>query len=312
MKTLEHKDLTIVFDSALSKDLKPRCMRGYASTWDLDQGGDVIRKGAFKNSLIMRHQLPMAVYGSSNLRFLYDHDTCIGRIEDIQEDDQGLLVTAYFSETTKGNDIYTLVKDRALSKMSIGFFVINASYDFETGIRYIEEADLIEASIVKFPMNEATEILEVRGIVEDHTPVTMDDKIENLLSAYHEIKAGKEISNANRRKLLGVINSLCELISMSTPSDEDTQDQMKDENQTQPSPSQEGQDLEEEDDAEDSTEEEGESISIEITLSDPLEELENNSENKKGEAKSTDNIETIKLAVATFSRQLLASLENLK
>jgi HK97 family phage prohead protease len=92
-------------------DEKDGIFEGYASTWDVDEGGDQIVKGAFTKTIGER---------GSKIRLLYQHRDPIGKPIELKEDDRGLFVRAKISDTALGRDVLTLIRDGALDSMSIG------------------------------------------------------------------------------------------------------------------------------------------------------------------------------------------------
>jgi HK97 family phage prohead protease len=134
---------------------------GYASVFEnTDLGNDVIKTGAFRRSLKKR--------GVMGVKLLYQHksDMPIGVFESIKEDKQGLYVKGKLAlKTTAGRDAYELLKMGALDAMSIGFRANpeEVSYDKRTNKRMIGEVDLMEISLVTFPMNPQAKIRSVKG-----------------------------------------------------------------------------------------------------------------------------------------------------
>ena len=63
---------------------------------------------------------PGSVDAAGALLF-YGHDKPIGRITAAQDTPEGVLIRATISETSLGNDVYQLLRDGVLTKMSIGF-----------------------------------------------------------------------------------------------------------------------------------------------------------------------------------------------
>lgn len=128
---------------------------GYASTFgNLDQGGDVMCKGAFVNSLA--HRVP---------RLLWQHDTTepIGKVLHLDEDEHGLRGEFKLSRTVRGHDAYQLLKDGALDSMSIGYIPEEQDFDEKSGIRQLKSVDLLEISLVSIPMNEEARITAVKA-----------------------------------------------------------------------------------------------------------------------------------------------------
>jgi HK97 family phage prohead protease len=129
---------------------------GYASLYTVaDQQNDVVLPGAFAASLRdwqARKRLPS---------LLWQHDTTqpIGRINRIVDNAKGLLIEGVlFFALKQGFEASTLVKERALDGLSIGFQVAKSTKDPRTGNRLIQEAVLWEVSLVTFPANLKTRI----------------------------------------------------------------------------------------------------------------------------------------------------------
>ena len=134
---------------------------GYASVFNnTDLGNDVIKNGAFLKSIKKR--------GPKNVKLLYQHksDMPIGVYDSIKEDDKGLYVKGRLAlKTTAGRDAYELLKMGALDGLSIGFRANpdQVSYDKRSRKRIIKEVDLMEISLVTFPMNPKAKIQSVKG-----------------------------------------------------------------------------------------------------------------------------------------------------
>ena len=133
-------------------------VEGYAAVFDsvTDLGWmkEVIDRKAFDGAdmsdIVMKYNhedsvLPMARTRGGSLQFNID--------------DHGLLIRAKLPETTVNKDIFTLIKEGILSKMSFAFTVKNEEYDYETDTRRILQFDKIfDVSVVDVPAYEATEI----------------------------------------------------------------------------------------------------------------------------------------------------------
>lgn len=134
---------------------------GYASVFEnTDLGNDVIKTGAFTKSLRKR--------GVKGVKLLYQHktDMPIGVFESIKEDEHGLVVKGKLAlKTQAGQEAYELLKMGALDAMSIGFRANpdEVSYDKRTNKRMIGEVDLMEISLVTFPMNPQAKVRSVKG-----------------------------------------------------------------------------------------------------------------------------------------------------
>jgi len=134
---------------------------GYGSVFgNKDLGNDVIEKGAFAKSLRRRK--------AKGVKLLYQHksDMPIGVFDEIKEDEHGLVVKGRLAlKTQAGAEAYELLKMGALDGLSIGFRVNpkEVSYDKRGGKRIIKEVDLMEVSLVTFPMNPQATVRSVKG-----------------------------------------------------------------------------------------------------------------------------------------------------
>ncbi len=134
---------------------------GYGSVFgNKDLGNDVIEKGAFVKSLKKRKPY--------QVKLLYQHktDMPIGVFDEIKEDEHGLQVKGRLAlKTQAGQEAYELMKMGALDGLSIGFRVNpkEVSYDKRSNKRIIKEVDLMEVSLVTFPMNPKATVLSVKG-----------------------------------------------------------------------------------------------------------------------------------------------------
>jgi HK97 family phage prohead protease len=137
-----------------------RSFEGYGSVFGVkDSYADVVAKGAFAHTLEGRNRAGRAP------ALLWQHDPSmpIGVYTDMREDDTGLFVKGRFSRTTKGDEAYELLKDGALSGLSIGFTTTKSSMDEKSGIRTLTEIDLWEVSLVTFPANQAARVTAVKS-----------------------------------------------------------------------------------------------------------------------------------------------------
>jgi Escherichia/Staphylococcus phage prohead protease len=128
---------------------------GYASTFgNVDEGGDVVLRGAFSNSLARR--VP---------RLLWQHDMHepIGKVIGLTEDDRGLHGEFKLSRTTRGHDAYQLLRDGAIDSMSIGYIPEDQEFDEKSGIRQLKAVELLEISLVSIPMNGEARITAVKA-----------------------------------------------------------------------------------------------------------------------------------------------------
>jgi HK97 family phage prohead protease len=156
----EIKKLT--FHSEVKANDDKGTFTGYGSIFgNEDQGSDIMQKGAFTKSLESRP--------ASKVKLLYQHktDEPIGVFENMFEDEKGLFVKGRLAMgTQKGREAYELLKMGALDGMSIGFKADPEKQGYnenKRGTRTLKEVDLMEISLVTFPMNERALIENVKA-----------------------------------------------------------------------------------------------------------------------------------------------------
>lgn len=120
---------------------------------------------------------------------VYQHADPIGTITATRETDAGLEIDAHISETSRGDEVYTLIKDGVLKSMSIGFELQESREDTVDGIPVttVTKARAIEFSVVLNPAYSDAKINEVRST---------DDK-ENRMSEIADLQA--QITDLERR-----------------------------------------------------------------------------------------------------------------
>jgi HK97 family phage prohead protease len=132
---------------------------GYASTFNNeDLGRDVVMPGAFAKSLQRRP--------AGKVKMLRQHDSSepIGVWLDLAEDRKGLAAKGkLILDTVKGRETLALMRAGALDGMSIGFRTLKDHMDRAKGVRFLDEVDLAEISIVTFPMNPRATVSAVKG-----------------------------------------------------------------------------------------------------------------------------------------------------
>ena len=120
---------------------------GYASVFDhVDRGGDIVRRGAFADSLAARKMVPL----------LWQHrpDQRIGHIEMLQEDVRGLRIIGCVTHPKAA----ALVKRGALAGLSFGYRVEQAR---GADPRELVALDLAEVSLVVQPMQPLARVIAV-------------------------------------------------------------------------------------------------------------------------------------------------------
>jgi hypothetical protein len=134
---------------------------GYASVFGVvDQGMDVVERGAFAKSL-----------GSGRkVKMLWQHNMAepIGIWDEIREDERGLYVKGrLLKDVQKGREAMALLKAGAIDSMSIGYRTIEAVPEANGRVRKLTEVDLFEVSLVTFPMLPDAKVTAVKSITTE-------------------------------------------------------------------------------------------------------------------------------------------------
>ncbi|MES1199397.1 MAG: HK97 family phage prohead protease [Pseudomonadota bacterium] len=119
-------------------------LEGYAALFGVaDLAGDVIRAGAFRGCLARRTD-PLPLLAEHEPRLL------AGYWQEVREDGRGLFVRGSLRFDLPGASRARRLLERGVDGLSIGFVPIVAHKS--AGGRVLEEIDLLEVSLVTFPM----------------------------------------------------------------------------------------------------------------------------------------------------------------
>ena len=109
----------------------------------------------------------------TDVKLFYGHEEPIGKLIEGRDSEEGFEIIAKISDTARGNEVRTLLKDGVLNKFSVGFVPVDSERDGSTVIR--KAVSLREVSVVPFPAYAGATIQEVR---EDETPTeTIEEEI---------------------------------------------------------------------------------------------------------------------------------------
>lgn len=194
----------------------PGTFEGFGSTFgNVDEGGDVILKGAFVDALpdfLERGFVPVS------------HDWMglpIATIADAKETDDGLWFSAEFHSTSHAQEARTVMRER----MERGKFVgLSIGYlpDYDDGVEYRDDGvrvlkkikELAEISFVTVPMNRQAGVSAVKG------NLSFADEYDTALAAVEgfvsrarsladlRVKEGRVLSAANRDRLATIRDSM--------------------------------------------------------------------------------------------------------
>lgn len=131
-----------------------------AAFGNTDLAGDILSASSCDATL---RQLNAAPYSARFLLpLLYQHDRTrpLGGFATLEATSRGLAFKAHINlETTLGRETMSLVRQGALSGMSIGF-VAEKSHVGRDGVRVLERITLLEGSVVTLPANPLARITE--------------------------------------------------------------------------------------------------------------------------------------------------------
>lgn len=176
-------------------------IRGIASTFEKDRGDDIVMPQAFGET-IMRHK-----EGNRPIRMLFQHwtDNIIGAfpIDRVEITSQGLQVEGEINlEVQRGRETYSLIKQGALSDLSIGFSVLDE--EFKNGVRFINKLELWEISVVAEPMNVNANITEVkRAVPFQDLPLASEDRAWDSSAAIQRVRTftdSEEVPSSRYRR----------------------------------------------------------------------------------------------------------------
>jgi hypothetical protein len=128
---------------------------GYCSTFgNVDLGGDVVERGAFRATLA----------SGNPVRFQFNHDSSqiLGVPLELREDAKGLFGVFRISRTRLGEDIHTLLVDKAITAYSIGYLPVDHERDRD-GVRHLKAVELLEVSLVAHGMNPAAVVTAAKA-----------------------------------------------------------------------------------------------------------------------------------------------------
>lgn len=112
---------------------------------------------------------PGAIESVEDVKLFYGHEDPIGKVLEGKDTEAGFEIRARVSETPKGDEVLTLMRDGVLNKFSVGFFPVESERDGSVIIR--KKVDLREVSVVAIPAFAGANITEVREEQAQSEPV---------------------------------------------------------------------------------------------------------------------------------------------
>ena len=151
---------------------------GYGSVFNVvDSWDDIVAPGAFTKSL-----QSLASKGRS-VPILWQHDTenPIGVWSGLKEDSVGLFGDGalWLDDAPSAKLAYKGMQSRAITGLSIGYITRSANFDENTGVRTLNELELIEISVVTNPANDEARITNFKSRLAEGALTARD--FENIL-----------------------------------------------------------------------------------------------------------------------------------
>jgi HK97 family phage prohead protease len=175
MGTDEHVQLTVPIEWKAADD-GTGSVEGLAAVFgNVDLGGDLIVKGAFKRTLDQwaksKGRIPLV---DGHLKD--SATTLLGSVERAKETDKGLWFRARFSSDPGAQSVRTKALEGHLNGVSIGWLPVPGKVRFEQGedgelVRILGEVKLFEISLTPIPMNPEARLASVKSAQSAKTAI---------------------------------------------------------------------------------------------------------------------------------------------
>ena len=129
---------------------------------------------------------PGAIDSVEDVKLFYGHEEPIGKVISGRETEAGYEITAKVSNTARGEEVLTLMRDGVLNKFSVGFMPIEQDRDGSLITRTL--VDLKEVSVVPFPAFAGANITEVREDQQDVEALETQTEERDLMSENMELE----------------------------------------------------------------------------------------------------------------------------
>jgi uncharacterized protein len=139
-------------------DEKNSIVKGYGSYFgNKDADNDIIMRGAYQKTI---------KENGERVKYLYQHNMMqpIGKMNELYEDEKGLVFVAEIPKTSLGKDVIELMKAGIITENSVGILPI-VKQD-KGDYRELKEVKLFEISAVTLAANDQAKIMDVKGEVE--------------------------------------------------------------------------------------------------------------------------------------------------
>ena len=119
-----------------------------------DADNDVIMRGAYQKTI---------QENGNRVKYLYQHNMMqpIGKMNELYEDEKGLMFVAEIPKTQLGKDVIELMKAGVITENSVGILpIVKAD---KGDYRELKEVKLFEISAVTLAANDQAKIMDVKG-----------------------------------------------------------------------------------------------------------------------------------------------------
>lgn len=129
---------------------------------------------------------PGAIDSVEDVKLFYGHEEPIGKVVEGRDTEDGFEIVARVSDTPRGNEVLTLMRDGVLNKFSVGFIPVESQRDGSTITR--TKVSLKEVSVVPFPAFSGANITEVREEQPQAELAESPDQERNSMSENIELE----------------------------------------------------------------------------------------------------------------------------
>ena len=173
---------------------------GYASVFEeIDSYRDIVKRGAFEKTLAESESKGRVV------PILWQHDAAkpIGVYTELKEDEHGLYVEGQLNmDVQQAREALSLLRQKALSGISIGYNSVRYDTDVKSGVRRLYELKLYEASLVTFPACDGARVTDVKTILADGQLPSLPEFEDFLCEAGFSRSQAKAIAGNGLTKLI--------------------------------------------------------------------------------------------------------------
>ena len=113
--------------------------------------------------------VPSAIRSVEDVKLFWQHSEPIGKILEGRDTEDGFEIVAKISDTPRGQEAYTLLRDGVINKFSVGFVPLEQTREGNLVTRTL--VDLKEVSLVSFPAFAGASVAEVREEIPVTNPV---------------------------------------------------------------------------------------------------------------------------------------------